>query len=82
MQLPTTDEGFDAIYVVVDRLTKMAHFIPTKTTATAEDTAELFRDNIFKLHGLPEDIVSDRDSIYRGSFLGMPMQKSLASEEI
>ena len=68
MQLPITDEGYDAINVVVNKLTKMAHFIPTKTTATAEDTAELFQDNIFKLHGLPEDIVSDRDSIYVGHF--------------
>ena len=68
VQLPKTNKGYDAIFVVVDRLTKMAHFIPTKTTATAEDTAELFRDNIFKLHGLPEDIVSDRDSKFVGHF--------------
>ena len=68
VQLPKTNKGHDAIFVVVDRLTKMAHFIPTKTTATAEDTAELFRDNIFKLHGLPEDIVSDRDSKFVGHF--------------
>ena len=46
----------------------MAHFIPTKTTATAEDTARLFLDNVFRLHGLPEEIVSDRDSKFTGNF--------------
>ena len=68
VQLPKIDKGYDAIPVVVDRLTKMAHFKPTKTTATAEDTAELFRDKVFKLHGLPEDVVSDRDSKFVGHF--------------
>ena len=68
VQLPKTSKGYDAIFVVVDGLTKMAHFIPSKTTATAEDTAELFRDNIFKLHALPEDVVSHRDSIFVGHF--------------
>ena len=67
-QLPMTKNGNDAIFVVVDRLTKMAHFIPTKTTATAEDTARLFLDNVFRLHGLPEEIISDRDSKFNGNF--------------
>ena len=67
-QLPMTKNGNDAIFVVVDRLTKMAHFIPTKTTATAEDTARLFLDNVFRLHGLPEEIISNRDSKFTGNF--------------
>ena len=46
--------------VVVDRLTKIAHFIPTTEKITAEGLARLFRDNVWKLHGLPESIISDR----------------------
>ena len=46
--------------VVVDRLTKMAHFIPTMEKTTAGGLARLFRDNVWKLHGLPESIISDR----------------------
>jgi len=46
--------------VVVDRLTKMVHFIPTKKKISVEGLARLFRDNVWKLHGLPEIIISDR----------------------
>jgi len=59
VELPPS-EGLDAIYVCVDRLTKMAHFIPTKTTITAEGTVRLFYQHVWKHHGLPADIVSDR----------------------
>ena len=48
------------ILVVVDRLTKMVHFIPTTEKTSAERLARLFRDNMWKLHGLPEIIISDR----------------------
>ena len=51
--------SFDSIYVVVDRLTKMAHFVPCKNTSSSEDTARLFLDNVYRYHGLPDDIVSD-----------------------
>jgi len=53
-------QRYDSILVVVDRLTKMAHFIPTTEKITAGGLARLFRDNIWKLHGLPESIISDR----------------------
>ncbi len=53
--------GFDAIMVVVDRFSKMAHFIPTKDEATAQEIGRLFFTHVFKHHGLPKDIVSDRD---------------------
>ena len=66
--LPTTRSGYTAILVVVDRLSKMVHFIPTVDTATAEDVARLFVDNIFVLHGMPERIVSDRDTKFTGTF--------------
>ena len=66
--LPRTPEGFDSILVVVDRLSKMAHFLPTRSTATAADTAAIFFSQIFRLHGLPDDIVSDRDSKFTSKF--------------
>jgi len=52
--------GKDAILVVCDRLSKMAHFVVTTEATLAEGLARLFRDNIWKLHGLPESVVSDR----------------------
>jgi len=53
-------QGYDAILVVVDRLTKMGHFISTTERTSAEGLARLFRDNVWKLHGLPDSIISDR----------------------
>ena len=52
--------GKDAILVVCDRLSKMTHFVATTKETSAEGLARLFRDNMWKLHGLPESIVSDR----------------------
>jgi len=54
-------QGYDSILVVVDRLTKIVHFIPTTEKTSAEGLARLFRDNVWKLHGLPESIISDRE---------------------
>jgi hypothetical protein len=68
VQLPRTPRGYDAILVVVDRLTKRAHFIATRTNVTAVETAQLFVDNIFRLHGLPRTILTDRDSRFVGHF--------------
>jgi len=53
-------QGYDSILVVVDWLTKMVHFIPTTERMMAERLVRLFRDNVWKLHGLPESIISDR----------------------
>jgi len=58
-KLPLAQE-YDAILVVVDRLTKIAHFIPTTERTSIEGLAQLFRDNIWKLHGLPDSIILDR----------------------
>jgi len=52
--------GRDAVLVVCDRLSKMTHFVATTEGMSAEGLARLFRDNIWKLHGLPESVVSDR----------------------
>ena len=53
-------QGYDVILVVVDRFTKMGHFIPTMERTSTEGLARLFRDNVWKLHGLPDNIISDR----------------------
>ena len=53
-------QGYDLILVVVDRLTKIVHFIPTMEKTSVEGLARLFRNNVWKLHGLPESIISDR----------------------
>lgn len=66
-QLPELG-GYDAVLVVVDRLTKMAHFLPSTTTVTALQLAQLYITNIFKLHGTPMDIVSDRGSEFVSKF--------------
>ncbi|KAL0350215.1 UNVERIFIED_CONTAM: Transposon Ty3-G Gag-Pol polyprotein [Sesamum radiatum] len=60
--------GKDSILVVVDRLTKYSHFIPLKHPYTAVSIAKVFFDNIYKLHGLPVSIVSDRDRIFTSNF--------------
>jgi hypothetical protein len=67
VELPSSN-GFNAIYVAVDRFTKMAHFVPTTTDVTAEGTAKLYLQNVFRLHGLPSDIVSDRGTQFTSKF--------------
>lgn len=61
MPLPKS-EGFTGILVVVDRLTKMAHFIPISKDITAMETVDTLMKNVYKLHGLPDKIISDRGS--------------------
>jgi len=61
--LPTS-EGDDAILIVIDRLTKMAHFLSCTKEMDARQFSELFMREIFQLHGLPKDIITDRGSIF------------------
>ena len=56
--------GYDAIWVVVDRLTKMSHFVPCRKDMKTDQFVQLFMKNVFKLHGIPKDIVTDRGSIF------------------
>jgi hypothetical protein len=60
--LPRASTGYDSIWVIVDRLSKVAHFIPVKTTYSGAMLAELYMARIFCLHGVPKKIVSDRGS--------------------
>ena len=65
--LPMTWRQHDSIMVVVDKLTKAAHFIPVKPTHKTDDIVKILMD-IFKLHGLPKAIVSDRDVKFTSNF--------------
>jgi hypothetical protein len=66
--LPKTASGYTTIVVFVDRLTKMVHLAPTYDTVTAEGTAELFYTQVWQHHGIPEDLVTDRGSVFTGHF--------------
>ena len=60
--------GYNAAFIVVDRLTKMAHFLPVKEESSAVDVAQLYFDHVFRLHGMPEEFVSDRDPRFTSRF--------------
>ena len=68
-------EGKTAIAVFVDRLSKMVHFAPCTKEISAEKYAQLFTDHVFKHHGLPEVIISDRDSRFTSRFWRELFQK-------
>jgi transposase InsO family protein len=73
--LPRTSKQHDSIMVVVDKLTKAAHFIPLKTTHRVVDVPDIFLKEVARLHGIPKTIVSDRDpkftsNFWRGLFKG------------
>ena len=59
--LPRCKSGYDAIWVIGDRLTKSAHFLPMKNNDSVEKLAELYVKEIVRFHGTPISIVSDRD---------------------
>ena len=66
--LPKTVGQHDSVWVIVDRFTKSAHFLPVKTTYTVEQYAELYIKEIVRLHGTPRSIVSDRDPTFTSKF--------------
>ena len=66
--LPKTVKGFDSIWVIVDRLTKSTHFVPVKTGMYVAKLAEIYIEQIVRLHGIPSSIVSDRDPRFTSKF--------------
>jgi hypothetical protein len=66
--LPHTPAGYDSIWVIVDRLTKVARFIPVRTNYTGAKLADLYMTQIVCLHGVPKKIVSDRRSQFTSRF--------------
>jgi transposase InsO family protein len=66
--LPRTRSGYDSIWVIVDRLTKVAHLIHVKTTYSGLQLAELYMSRIVCLHGVPKKIVSDRGTQFTSRF--------------
>ena len=67
-ELPRS-HGYNSILVAVDRLSKQAHFIATTSDITSLRVAWLFQDGIWKLHGLPEEVISDRGPQFMSNFM-------------
>ena len=70
MGLPRTPSGYDAIWVIVDRLTKSAHFLPIRANYPLEKLAQLYVQEVVRLHGIPSTIISDRDLRFTSRFWG------------
>jgi transposase InsO family protein len=68
VDLPKTSIGLDSIWVIVDRLTKLAHFLPVKTEYHVMVYAKLYIDRIMSLHGVPKTITSDRGTQFVSQF--------------
>lgn len=66
--LPRTVKNCEAIWVIVDRLTKSAHFIPVRMDYSLKRLAELYIEKIVSLHGIPSSIVFDRDTRFTSKF--------------
>ncbi|KAN0043479.1 hypothetical protein ACTA71_011138 [Dictyostelium dimigraforme] len=76
MNLPTTENGFDSVYVVVDRLSKMVKIIPCKRTITAIEVAKLFWYNIVCNYGLPLTIVCDNDKLFTAEIWSQMLEEA------
>ena len=77
--LPRTSSGYDSIWVVVDRLTKSAHFIPINTGYPMKKLTQAYLRDIVRLHGVPSSIVSDRDPRFTSKFWGS-LQQALGTK--
>jgi hypothetical protein len=77
--LPRTAKGFDSTWVIIDRLTKTAHFLPDKTDHPVVVYAQLYIARILSLHGVPKTIVSDRGPQFVSKFWS-ELHKSLGTK--
>ena len=66
--LPNTSQKHDSIWVIIDRLTKTAHFLPMHTTYSVKKYAEIYLDQIVRLHGVPKTIISDHGTQFVAHF--------------
>jgi hypothetical protein len=66
--LPKSSKHNDSIMVVVEKLSKDAHFLPIKSTCKVIDISSIFMKEIFRLHGIPKEIISNRDTKFTSSF--------------
>nr|GEV77653.1 reverse transcriptase domain-containing protein [Tanacetum cinerariifolium] len=74
-----TPSGYDSIWVIMDRLTKSAHFLPKKKFESIKKLAEFYLKEIMCRHGLPVLVISDRDSLFTSRFW-VPLQKALGTQ--
>ena len=79
VSLPRSPRGNNAIWVIVDLLTKSAHFLPFRVGQSTEALAEKYMQEVVRLHGVPVSIISDRDSRFVSRFWGS-LQRSLGSK--
>ena len=68
VELPRSRDGYDSIWVIVDRLTKSAHLLPVKATYSVDKLAKLYVKHIVCFHGVPDSIVSYRGSVFTSRF--------------
>ncbi|GJR92994.1 putative reverse transcriptase domain-containing protein [Tanacetum coccineum] len=79
MKLPRSSCGYDAIWVIVDRLTKLAHFLPIREDYKTEKLARIYINEIIARHGVPVSIISDRDGRF-ASYLWQALQEVLGTK--
>ncbi|KAI3797157.1 hypothetical protein L1987_32410 [Smallanthus sonchifolius] len=77
-KLPRTSSGYDSIWVIIDRLTKSAHFLPIREDYRVEKLARIYIDEIVSRHGIPLNIISDRDARFTSRFW-QSLQKALGT---
>ncbi|KAI3828867.1 hypothetical protein L1987_02977 [Smallanthus sonchifolius] len=77
-KLPRTSSGYDSIWVIIDRLTKSAHFLPIREDYKVEKLARIYIDEIVSRHGVPLNIISDRDARFTSRFW-QSLQKALGT---
>jgi hypothetical protein len=68
MSLPRTQSGYDSIWVILDQLIKVAHFIPVKTTYSGPQLVDFYMSGIVYLHGVPKNIMSHRGTQFTSRF--------------
>ena len=79
--LPATQKGYNGVWVIVDRLTKTAHFLPFSTRWSVEKLARYYIREVVRLHGVPASIVSNRDSKFTSRFW-QSFQEAMGTETL